>query len=347
MLIKNQFGDDNIATVYIAQIKDKLFEFAESIQPPLTRNDKWVLTLSCLYGCPVKCLMCDAGRQYKGCMSKEDILKQINYLITKRFPNKIVPCEKFKIQFSRMGEPAFNNNILEVLKELPKMFHAPGLIPSISTIGPKNANSQYFFKELTKIKNNLYPNGKFQMQFSIHTTDINKRDKLIPTAKMSFQEIANFADKFHQKNDRKITLNFIVMQNYPIEAKIIKKFFNKDKFIIKLTPLNPTNYAKQNKLETKLEPIKLGEVQTKSQEVCEKRANSREFCDERTKQRELCSNLVPSKLQSSRTKNNKNNHNSIKSLTNELKNQGFQVIISIGEPKENEIKSNCGQYISV
>src|SRR3989338_5767304 len=77
---------------------------------------------------------------------------------------------------------------------------------------------------------------------------------------MSFQEIAEYGKRFHKHGDRKITLNFIVMKNYPIDPKVIKSFFNSDIFIIKLTPLNPTKKAEKNKLKTKLDPYNGGSV---------------------------------------------------------------------------------------
>ena len=110
-------GDENIAMVYMAETEDgKLIEFVESVQPPIPREKKWILTLSTLYGCPVGCRFCDAGIYYEGKLSKDDIMSQIDYLIASRFPDREVPVPKFKIQFARMGEPSFNQNVLNVLQ---------------------------------------------------------------------------------------------------------------------------------------------------------------------------------------------------------------------------------------
>ncbi|HLD33158.1 MAG TPA: radical SAM protein [Candidatus Nanoarchaeia archaeon] len=264
MLVTHTRGNDQLATVFVGQINHRNFEFAESFQPPLSSKEKWVLIVSCLYGCPVKCLMCDAGRQYMGCMSEKDIFEQIDYLVTRRFPDKIIPVNKFKIQFTRMGEPAFNMAVLDVLEKLPQRYHAPGLIPSISTIGPRNCAR--FFARLLDIKKRLYSNGAFQLQFSIHTTDTEMRDRLIPTPKLSFQEIAAYGNIFLGQGDRKITLNFIVMNGYPIDPKTVQSFFNPDVFLIKLTPLNPTQNARNNHLETKLNPHDAGSVSDLAQE---------------------------------------------------------------------------------
>lgn len=246
MILEKEIGKDELAKVYVARTSRGLFEFAESLNPPMPREEKWVIILSCLLGCPVQCLMCDAGQNYKGCLNKEEIFEQIDFLVRKRFPSGRVLVKKWKIQFTRMGEPAFNPAVLSVLEELPSRYKAPGLMPSVSTVGPLNCKN--FFDKLTEIKKRLYGGGHFQMQFSIHTTDAAKRDQLIPIQKMPFDQIAKFGHQFFETGDRKITLNFIQMEDYPLEPKELSHFFDPALFIIKLTPLNPTARALQNKL---------------------------------------------------------------------------------------------------
>jgi len=80
-------------------------------------------------------------------------------LIKNRYPDEKVLSEKFKIQFARIGEPALNSNVLKVLKELPKKYEAPGIIPCVSTIAPNSTNS--FFEKLLTIKDKYYSNGHF------------------------------------------------------------------------------------------------------------------------------------------------------------------------------------------
>jgi len=251
-------GTDDLATVYVAETSKGLIEFAESVNPPLPRRQKWVIILSCLDGCPVRCLMCDAGRTYRGKLSAEEICAQVDYLVDKRFPGRNVPVEKFKIQFTRMGDPAFNPAVLEALRAFPLRYDAPGLIPSVSTIGP--AHYGRFFDPLRDIKNALYGNGRFQLQFSIHTTDTGKRDRLIPVPKMSFEEIAAYGGAFFAKGDRKITLNFIVMEGYPIDPAVLARHFDPALFLVKLTPLNPTHAASRHRLQAKLTPEDAGAV---------------------------------------------------------------------------------------
>ncbi len=218
-------GREDIAMVYIGEGRDgNLVEFVESLQPPLPRQKKWVLLVSTMYGCPIGCKMCDAGGYYKGKPSMDDILDQIDFLVQQRYPDRIIPCEQWKIQFARMGEPALNSAVLSVLDELPRRYQAAGLMPSLSTVAPRGA--ERFFERLLEIKNTHYSRGNFQFQFSIHTTDENMRSELIPVKKWSFAEMAAYGERFYSRLDRKITLNFALSRNMPVEPAVLISYFD-------------------------------------------------------------------------------------------------------------------------
>lgn len=294
MKIIAQYGKEDLAILYLARMKNNyILEFVESLQPPFPREEKWVIIISSLFGCPVRCPICDAGSSYKGMVSSEEILQQIDHIINKRFPDRKISVTKLKIQFARMGEPAFNPNVLDVLEKLPKLYEAPGMMPCISTIAPRGR--ELFFEKLIDLKNRLYAKGKFQFQLSIHTTDEDKRDFLIPAKKWSFKEIAQYGERFYQSGDRKITLNFALTEGYTVNPGIIFLHFDPKLFIIKITPLNPTHQVIRNQLRSIFEP-------------------------EDTK---ACAQLI-----------------------DELAKRGFEVILSPGEPEENKIGSNCGQYVT-
>lgn len=286
------YGREDMAMVYLAESKDgALIEFVESVQPPIPREKKWVLIVSTMDGCPVGCMMCDAGGYYRRKLSKEEILSQILYLTNKRF-GSYIPVEKFKIQFARVGEPALNDTVLDVLEELPSILNAPGLMPSISTVAPIGRDS--WFERLLEIKNRLYV-GRFQMQFSIHSTDAEQRDKIIPVKKWDFEQIASYGERFVSEGDRKVTLNFALAQENVADADVIIKYFNPEKFLIKITPVNPTYRSVENGLNSDVDDNGL-------------------VLKHRT-------------------------------FVEKLRENGFEVIISVGELEENKIGSNCGQYV--
>jgi len=255
MKIIGEFGQEDIARLYVASMRDggnHVVEFVESLQPPIPRDKKWVLIVSSSFGCPVDCLMCDAGGKYNGKLETDEILAQVDHMVLRRFPDGVIPSEKFKIQFARMGEPSFNPNVLEALSAIAERYHAPGLMACISTIAPEGSGG--FFERLAGIKRSLYPGGRFQLQFSIHTTDEEKRDWLLPCRKWGLENIAKFGDHFHEERDRKITLNFALTRGLPVDAGVIATHFDPGRFAVKLTPLNPTAKAIKNGLTSALDP---------------------------------------------------------------------------------------------
>jgi len=242
MRIVESTGREDIATVYIADVGDgRLVEFVESVQPPVPREKKWVLIISVLFGCPVGCPICDAGQQYQGKLSKEQLFDQIDFAVRRRFDDGAIPVEKFKIQFARMGEPAFNPAVLDVIEEVPSRYDVPGFLPSVSTVAPRGCDA--FFERLLTLKRERYGRGRFQLQFSIHSTDPDVRDRLIPIDKWSFAEIAAYGDRFFEPEDRKITLNFALAEGTPIEADALREHFDPGRYLVKVTPVNPTYRA--------------------------------------------------------------------------------------------------------
>lgn len=259
MEIVEQYGKDDLAIVYLAQTeKGHYIEFVESLQPPFDRNQKMVLIISTLLGCPVGCIMCDAGGSFKGKVTAEDMFAQIDHVVKKRFSGNRIPVKKFKIQFSRMGEPAFNDGVLKVLDEFPRRYEVAGFIPSLSTVGP--AGRDAFFEELLSIKKRRY-RRTFQLQFSIHSTDLAERDMIIPVRKWDFTKIADYSKRFYDEGGKKITLNFILAKDFTLDVEVLRKTFPPEIFFIKMTPLNPTYTANRNELSPGIigKPIESGE----------------------------------------------------------------------------------------
>jgi len=286
-------GTSEIATVYMADMgQGRLIEFVEALQPPYSRDERWIMMVSTLFGCPVKCAICDAGGQYQGKLSAGEILAQIDHMVRRWYSDGRVPASKFKIQFARMGEPALNMAVLDALEELPRRYDAPGLMPSISTIAPHGREA--FFERLMEVKDRLYANGRFQFQFSIHTTDTVVRDQLIPVRKWDFDQMAAYGEKFLRPGDRKITLNFALAKGMPVEPDVLLRYFDPAHYLIKITPINPTCQAVKNGLVSYIDP---------------KQPESR---------------------------------NGVAHLLVEA---GYEVIVSVGEVVENQIGSNCGQYV--
>ena len=86
-------GKEDIAMVYIVETSSgNLVECVESVQPPLPREKKWVLLVSTMFGCPIGCLMCDAGGYYHGKPTKDEILGSNRF-----FGGKAVPGWEYSV----------------------------------------------------------------------------------------------------------------------------------------------------------------------------------------------------------------------------------------------------------
>lgn len=248
-------GKDDVAMVYMAEFSPgKVIEMVEAVQPPKPREVKWVLMVSTLFGCPVGCRICDAGGSYQGKLAADEILAQIDFMVERRYPDWRVPVRNFKIQFARMGEPAFNLAVLDVLEALAGRYDAPGLMPSLSTIAPNSADT--FFERLPGIKDRYYGQGQFQFQFSIHTTDKEQRDQMIPVKKWSFAQMAEYGRSWHRPGDRKITLNFALVEGLPVDEKVLLRYFDPDRYLIKITPLNPTTQVAKHGYTSHVDPFR-------------------------------------------------------------------------------------------
>ncbi len=100
------------------------------------------------------------------------------------------------------------------------------------------------------MKEEHYGGGRFQLQFSIHTTDPALRDRLVPVRKWTFEQIARYGDCFFAPGDRKLTLNFALVEGAAADAAALLPHFDPQKYLIKITPLNPTYAAAENGLRS-------------------------------------------------------------------------------------------------
>jgi len=295
MQIVSKHGDPNLAEVYVAKFRydDRyMAEFVDARDPDRDPDYKWVIIVSTQFGCPVACTMCDAGGDYAGDLRAAEIFAQIDHVVKQHGSRRLGTVEKFKVQFARMGEPALNHAVLEVLRELPSRYRAPGLMPCIATTAPSNACK--WFDGLIGVRHSVYAGRDFQLQISLNSTDEEARDRLMPYPKMTFETIVKLIDRFHIDGTRKVSLNFALTKDVPVDAGVIARHFDPGKTCIKITPLNPTGRSRETGLDTALPP------------------EAPKECDR---------------------------------LCGELSGLGFDVIVSIGDVRENEIGSNCGMAV--
>jgi len=246
MRIIGKNGRKDLANVYLAEMRNDpgmMVEFVDSCEPAVgCRDKKWVIVISSQFGCPVGCLMCDAGGDFKGNLTMFEIIAQIEHVMLENKELDPQKCQKLKVQFARMGEPALNDAVIDALYWLAEKY--PHAMPCIATVAPAGRNK--WFESLLNVSRKF---DDFQLQFSINTTDLELGDKLIPFSKMGWPWLAIYGERFFRPGSRKPSLNFALSPGIPVEAKRIAEYFDPEYFVIKLTPLNPTATAGENLLE--------------------------------------------------------------------------------------------------
>lgn len=215
-------------------------------------REKWVATISTQKGCPMKCKFCDVPKYgYYGNASIDDLKYQIETIILNEDINY---TKRLNVHFARMGEPTWNTNVLDFAYILRPLVKRLGLVahtvhPVVSTMLPKgNKNLLQYLDEWCYIKNYVY-NGEAGLQFSINSTDENQRQELFTDRSLPIWDIEKIADMLPMPKGRKYTLNFPVTAKTILDAKLLSNMFDKDKFIVKITPIHETKSALENGFE--------------------------------------------------------------------------------------------------
>ena len=239
-------------------------EVRETTDPKIIWNhlvpydQKWLLTVSTQKGCTHNCKFCDvAPLPFKGNLSQSEIENQITDLLLNT--PYVTLSNKAKIGFARMGEPSHNlKNVLGAIKNLPTISKKLGRninwLPCFNSILPRKTMEGLsgfdVIDEVIKVKEDIF-NGYLHFQISCNSTDENKRKELFGGADvLSIKEIINYINNKTITN-RTITLNFIVIDGVEVDVnKLMDYGLNKDKFVVKLIPLNKTDNANNNNLKT-------------------------------------------------------------------------------------------------
>ena len=230
---------------------------AKNIKP---LSEKWVITLSSQYGCPMKCVFCDVPKvKFKGNASIEDLLLQVK-AARDCFP-KVKYTERLNIHFARMGEPLFNIVNISAfaidIRRRKKYFQdtfdlrCEVIHPVISTMLPKSIDKK---ETITALKiwhetKNYFYNGQAGLQFSINTTDDKIRKIEFNGRSHDLETISYIADKLPYPVGRKYTLNFAIHDKTVIDANKLSKLFDPEKFICKITPIHNNQSCRENNIK--------------------------------------------------------------------------------------------------
>lgn len=213
---------------------------------------KWVATISTQKGCCMNCKFCDVPKY--GCYGNAT-LDDLRFEIETILGNEETKyTDRFNVHFARMGEPTYNHDVLLFTREhlrniVNNHIHAKTIHPVISTMLPKHYFLlEDFLQEWCRIKNEDYK-GEAGLQFSINSTDENQRAEQMNGKSLSLKEISELAKRLPMPVGRKYTLNFAVTKDTILDAERLTELFEKEKFIVKITPIHQTKSALENNFD--------------------------------------------------------------------------------------------------
>ena len=166
-----------------------------------TYADRTVICCSTQSGCPIGCRFCGAGDAFVRSLTTDEIVSQPVQLLldTGVNPNDM---KRLQIMFMSMGEPLLNQKeLVPALHKLHDFYPKAALL--ISTSAPR-----VDYHPILEASVEIPTVG---LQFSVHESTDEARDKLIPfKAKLTLEEIAHEGKLWHLATGRQPFFNYCV-----------------------------------------------------------------------------------------------------------------------------------------
>lgn len=221
---------------------------------PVDLKKKLVVTVSSQHGCPMHCNFCDCPKVgFHGNVTVPELLAEINTGIAL---SGVTSGERLNVHYARMGEPTFNMGVIDsaaivaIENEGGRGMSFQTYHPVVSTMMPKSNQNLVQFLE-SWVKTGYQYGGKdgFGLQFSINTLDEADRNKMFHNMSHSLREISDIVNNLPAPLNRKFTLNFAVTSESNLDPALMDKYFDKERCIVKITPIHATKAAVANNYE--------------------------------------------------------------------------------------------------
>lgn len=197
-----------------------------------SRKDRWMIGVSVMSGCPVRCKFCATGQMKKWRnLTSDEIVEQVKFVVKQNPDFNPNDSFEFKINYTRMGEGFLNiENLKSAISEITSIY--PDTHHYVSTIGIKNSDFSWITENIT-------------LQISLHSLVDDSRNDLIPYRnKMTMEELG----QIRTNSKLKTTVNLTLVKESDFDIELLKKYFDKDYFFIKLSPINPNGFSDKNNI---------------------------------------------------------------------------------------------------
>lgn len=168
--------------------------------------ERTVICCSVMSGCPVGCTFCGTGSKFVRNLQANEIVEQIETVLSDKNLLQDInkKCKKLQFMFMSMGEPMLNwDEVEKAIRILNSKFDNAQLL--LSTIGCDNDD---VFSKVISISKEI---DKIGLQFSIHKSNDEDRNKLIPFhKKMNLEKIRDAGIIWWRETNRKPFLNYCI-----------------------------------------------------------------------------------------------------------------------------------------
>lgn len=216
--------------------------------PLIPLTDKWVFSISTQYGCSMGCKFCDVPKVGPGVNASLNDMQQQVLLGLKTHP-EILYSNRLNIHYARMGEPTFNPAVLDHARWMKEHIDPEyNVHPVLTTMCPKsNEWLKVMLHAWMRMKNRVY-HGNAGLQLSLNGTNEAQRTRMFSGNALPLEDIARLCDGMVPIG-RKITLNFPVCE-WEVDPNVLLKYFDTERFLLKLTPMHVTDSSKRAGYET-------------------------------------------------------------------------------------------------
>lgn len=197
--IKCLVSTDTNVKKYVFEKSDGIVESVLYKYP--TYEDRTVICCSTQVGCPIGCRFCGTGEYFVRSLTAEEIVSQPVHLINETGVDP-ANIKRLQIMFMSMGEPMLTlKALIPAMRQLSRLY--PQAILLISTSGPDVDYEPLILEAAT--------NHRIGLQFSVHESTDERRNKLIPFArKLSLEQIAAKGELFYFMTQRTPFFNYCV-----------------------------------------------------------------------------------------------------------------------------------------
>ena len=201
------------------------------------RHDRWMIGVSVMSGCPVRCKFCATGQLKKWRpLTAEEIVAQVDFVVGRNQPNAengyFEPDKafEFKINYTRMGEPFLNiEEVRRAIQIIDKKYRRAQVHHYVSTIGIEGSDYRWIQANIT-------------LQISLHSLDPLRRNWLIPYKKKMPIPMLGLA---RTGSFLKTTLNLTLVDELDFDIDALRRQFDPEHFFIKLSPINPNETSEK------------------------------------------------------------------------------------------------------